>query len=44
MNFLYLKISTKIQLLKLGIVKLGIVVGLTAYWSVILVGAFLAFN
>ena len=44
MNFQFLKISNKIKLLKLSLVKLGIVVSLTAYWSVILVGTFLAFN
>ena len=44
MNFLYLKISNEIKLLKLSLVKFGIVVSLTAYWSVILVGTFLAFN
>ncbi|AFS47268.1 hypothetical protein HIMB5_00005000 [alpha proteobacterium HIMB5] len=44
MNFLYPKISNKIKFLKLSLVKFGIVVSLTAYWSVILVGTFLAFN
>ena len=44
MNFQFLKISNKIKLLKLSLVKLGIVVSLSAYWSVILVGTFLAFN
>ena len=44
MNFQFLKISNKIKHLKLSLVKFGIAVSLTAYWSVILVGTFLAFN
>ena len=44
MSFLHLKILNKIKSLKLSLAKFGIVVSLTAYWSVILVGTFLAFN
>ena len=44
MSFSNLKIFSKISYLKTNIIKAGIFLGLTAYWSVILVGTFITFS
>ena len=44
MSFSNLKILSKLSYLKTNILKAGIFLGLTAYWSVILVGTFITFS
>ncbi len=39
-----LKIINKLLNFKITIIKVGIIVSLTAYWGVILVGTFITFN
>jgi hypothetical protein len=44
MSISNLKIISKLSYLKTNILKAGIFLGLTAYWSVILVGTFITFS
>jgi hypothetical protein len=44
MLFSNVKIINKISNLKASFIKTGIVIGLAAYWGVILVGTFITFN
>jgi hypothetical protein len=39
-----IKITNKLQTSKAIFVKTGVVISLTAYWGVILVGTFITFN
>ena len=44
MQFSNVKIINKLSNLKTTFLKTGIIVSLTAYWGVILVGTFITFN